>query len=377
MINPFKVTGLAVGEDFFNRRNEIKKLTSHIYGGQHTLILSPRRMGKTSLLIRLQEELKKDVIFVYVDLLKSSDTTSFITTISSGIFKSLKSPIKKMLALMKTGLPSWSPRVSMSPTGDIDFGFKLEPQNIDLKMLEELFFWFDKVYKNKRKVIVFDEFQEIRNYDKDYSIEKHLRSIVQELKHTTCFFSGSLPTLLKEMFTHNQRSFYKMCFLFELNFCPKDDALAYLEKKFKTTKISLEHKKEIFDTITHITQCHPYYVQIYGYYTFDYLSEKIGMKYSNITSLMREVESRVFSQERNYFESQISHLSALQKQVLIALAKEPAKEITSEYYLRKFMLPSHSSVRKTVGILERDGYVCKTPSLIYLYDPIFARWLVS
>ncbi|OFZ78668.1 MAG: hypothetical protein A2583_07130 [Bdellovibrionales bacterium RIFOXYD1_FULL_53_11] len=49
-VNSFKVKGVAKDLCFFNRKKEIKALLDHAAGGQHTLLLAPRRFGKSSLL---------------------------------------------------------------------------------------------------------------------------------------------------------------------------------------------------------------------------------------------------------------------------------------------------------------------------------------
>jgi len=48
-MNPFRFGNVVTGEYFTNRKNEIKEIVSEIKAGQHIVLMSPRRYGKTSL----------------------------------------------------------------------------------------------------------------------------------------------------------------------------------------------------------------------------------------------------------------------------------------------------------------------------------------
>ena len=56
-MNPFRFGGVVTGEYFTNRQSEIKEIISEIKSGQHIVLMSPRRYGKTSL---VNEAVKTD-----------------------------------------------------------------------------------------------------------------------------------------------------------------------------------------------------------------------------------------------------------------------------------------------------------------------------
>ena len=53
-MNPFVYGERVKGENFCNRKEEIKELVSEITSGQNIMIYSPRRYGKTSYLRYVQ-----------------------------------------------------------------------------------------------------------------------------------------------------------------------------------------------------------------------------------------------------------------------------------------------------------------------------------
>ncbi len=67
--NPFVSGGKVAGQAFWNREKEIKKLAGDIRSGQHVILLAQRRLGKTSLVCKVLEEVRKEgIVPVYVDL---------------------------------------------------------------------------------------------------------------------------------------------------------------------------------------------------------------------------------------------------------------------------------------------------------------------
>lgn len=57
MPNPFKYGTIVRGEDFADRKEELQLLTRELTSGQNILLYSPRRYGKSSLMMMVLKEL--------------------------------------------------------------------------------------------------------------------------------------------------------------------------------------------------------------------------------------------------------------------------------------------------------------------------------
>ena len=57
--NPFKYGEPVIGEDFTDRESECKEIAHDLYSGQNIILYSPRRLGKTSLIIEIEKRLKE------------------------------------------------------------------------------------------------------------------------------------------------------------------------------------------------------------------------------------------------------------------------------------------------------------------------------
>ena len=63
------ITGQAVlGDDLFGRDYELGRLWEHLEQGEHILMLAPRRVGKTSLMLELDRAPREDWEVIYIDV---------------------------------------------------------------------------------------------------------------------------------------------------------------------------------------------------------------------------------------------------------------------------------------------------------------------
>ena len=58
MQNPFRFGSVVTGHDFADRKREQVELARELAAGQNLFLLSPRRFGKTSLIVTLLDSLR-------------------------------------------------------------------------------------------------------------------------------------------------------------------------------------------------------------------------------------------------------------------------------------------------------------------------------
>ena len=78
MRNPFVYGEAVSGDNFCNRMQEISELENDIENGTNVIIFSPRRYGKTSLIYKVLETVRKKGISVYQQNLKPIDSINSI-----------------------------------------------------------------------------------------------------------------------------------------------------------------------------------------------------------------------------------------------------------------------------------------------------------
>src|SRR5438270_11861521 len=59
MANPFEYSDQVVGDSFADRKAELQTLTARMLSGQNVVVISPRRYGKTSLILNAQARVQR------------------------------------------------------------------------------------------------------------------------------------------------------------------------------------------------------------------------------------------------------------------------------------------------------------------------------
>jgi hypothetical protein len=252
------LTGVPVtGKDMVGRNKELKELKTLIEMGQSVVIISPRRFGKTSLILETLERFKKKVFTIYIDLFRITDKKQLAEAIINGVFSNKKFP--DLVRRVKKG---WIDLLKQ-----IEFKIVLEEFEATLKLLTEgnadellehalnLPEEFSRRY-GKQIIVAFDEFGEISKFNGDRLL-KQMRSYFQLHKNAVYIFSGSQETLMRNIFTEKKAAFYKFARLMTLNPIDKNAFKNYISSKFHSTGITI--KEEALHFLLEKTGCHPYY----------------------------------------------------------------------------------------------------------------------
>src|SRR5689334_18375891 len=97
MENPFRYGEIATGDHFTNRLAELAELTADLCNGQNVVIISPRRYGKTSLVVRVIDRLRQDRVLVsYLDLFRTPTKDRFADRLAGAIYDGLVAPMERV-----------------------------------------------------------------------------------------------------------------------------------------------------------------------------------------------------------------------------------------------------------------------------------------
>ena len=230
MINPFATVNY-LGPDFFcDREKETKEIVSNIENGRNTLLISPRRLGKTSLIRHVFTRLKKWNC-LYIDLNNTSSVGDLLNVLTSSLAEAAakKTTFKKFLS-------SWKIAMEFDPyTGSFSAGMNWVKPSMEMKTVEEL---FQQLSKESNVVIALDEFQRIAEYP-DQNTEGWLRSIAQKHPKIRFIYSGSHQRILENMFNSHKRPFYKSTDIIKIGLIEKTKYCHFIARHFKSGKISL------------------------------------------------------------------------------------------------------------------------------------------
>lgn len=366
--NPFKY-GVVVDEPFFiDRENETAEITLDLASGANLIITSPRRYGKTSLLVRILNNLEKEGYpVIYVDLFRAADLKQFIDTYCSELLKK-QSGLKKALTIFQQWIRGIRPAVSVDPTGSPVFTFTHDPTVPIFESLSDVLNLPLKIPKNKRWIIVMDEFQDIEKFNgKD--TEKWFRSVIQFHDSISYVFMGSKTHLLSRMFSSRDRAFYGFGKMIRIDKIPREEMVRYIIDRMKTTGIIC--RQELAGEIVSLSDNIPYFVQFLA-------SEAWKEAYLNHGALGPEQIDRaiehLLDNQQDHFHQVIDTLTTYQKKVLQALSKEQ-QLIYSNDFMKTHDLGAVSSTQRAVDKLILSGIIEKEQESISFSNPFFLKFL--
>ena len=111
------IYGVSVsGENFTDRVEETRRLALDFENGVNVILISPRRMGKTSLVKKVQNQINNPKIrVVYMDIYDCRSEYDFYNKFATTILKETSGKMDLFLDNVKQFLTRLSPKVSFSP----------------------------------------------------------------------------------------------------------------------------------------------------------------------------------------------------------------------------------------------------------------------
>ncbi len=345
--------GIAEGNAFCNRKAERKHLIDNIQSNHHTLIMSPRRYGKTSLVRYTLNE--NNIIYGDADLFIAVDAERIQQRILAGIKSIIEqtcSSLEHAISLLTDSFKNLSQKWIIGTKG---INIELIPQQMDpaTAVVEGLQALDNFLIKKKARAVLFiDEVQEIGEVARGRGIEGAIRHVAQASKQLTFIFSGSKRHLLTNMFYDKARPLYKLCDRIMLDRISANDYTRHLNKlAIKCWERDLP--TEVLDTIFQKTELHPYYMNL--------LSLKVWLLAGNKIPNTQNAEDswhKIIGEEKTETIQELSALSSGQRKILIAIANGHNKELTGKAFLRRVDMTG-STVSESLQVLEQKDYLRK------------------
>lgn len=366
--NPFFVYGYGGPKYFCDRKDETDLLISALKNGRNITLLSPRRMGKTGLILHAFNKIKeqnKNTACFYMDIFPTRSLEQFTALFGKTVLGTLDSLGKKALNTAIQAFKSCKVVVSADPiSGSPQSTLEFQPQQTQ-RTLEEIFSYL----KNSEKecFIAIDEFQQIAEYD-DENVEALLRSQIQFCPNVHFIFSGSKHHLMSEMFSSVEHPFYRSTEIVNLHAITEE---AYYEFANHWMKIAeIKFPREIFSALYERLEGHTWYMQSILNRLHEMHPEEISQKHINDCIL------RIINSETDSYQRLFNSLTVNQNHLLTAIAQEgTAANINAGAFIGKYRLKAASSVNRALEYLLDKEFVMDTPKGYIVYDKFFALWL--
>lgn len=373
MDTPFLYGRIADNENFTNRKNETEFLMRNFRGLINTIIISPRRWGKTSLVHKVAKSLSKEdknIIICQVDIFNCRTEEEFYTVFANSLLKATSTVWEEFVSSVKKYLGRLAPIISISDatqTYELSFGIDFKDSRLSYDEILDL----PQLIANDTKksmVVCIDEFQNINEYEEPLAFQRKLRSHWQ--KHTSvsyCLY-GSKRHMLLNIFNDYGMPFYKFGDILFLSKINREEWVAFISQRFLSTGKQIS--EELSGIIADKMKNHPYYTQ--------QLSQQVWFRTpgSGCTKdIVEEAFSSLIDQLSLLFANVIDSLTPKQINFLLAVA-DGNTNFSSKEVLSKYKLGTSANIKNLKkATLEKDLIDVLPNNVIEIQDPAFEYWL--
>lgn len=357
--------GKAKDDAFCNRTHETSWLLNNIEALKHSLIIAPRRYGKSSLAEKVINQSKlPNVTLNFNSCSDEQDIEKLFRHAAGQLIQRLGGPMEKMIHSLKQYSQALVPKVVV---GSEHFGleFELAGNTDPIQSVEATLSLIENYLKDKNQqaVLLLDEFQSVGLIAKGKGVEAALRNSIQGMSYCSIIFSGSQRHLLQSMFDDSARPLYKLCRKLHLERMKPDHYRPHLNQA------ALDFWKEpisddALEAIMKHTALHPYYM--------NYLCDIVWTICDSVPQAndIHRAWRMVLEEEHSDIQSEISHLSLRQKKVLTYIAQHGGEELYGSRQIRQMNLPSSTLKAALKALVEadfientEDGYTLISPAV--------------
>ena len=367
--NPFITAGYISPEYFCDRQSESNELIKQLTNGNNLALISPRRMGKTGLVMHCfaHSEISDKYYTFFVDIYATKSLRDFILSLSKVILERLKPFGRKAIETFVNCVKTLQAGISFDVVGNPSFNMQLGDVRDTRATLDEIFKYLEVA--DKPCIVAIDEFQQIGKYP-EKNIEALLRTHIQKIENSHFIFAGSERSMMQAMFLSSARPFYRSSDVMELEAINKDIYVAFIAEHFehRDRRINTEDIEKVYDFF----KGHTFYIQ--KTFNESFADTPVGSECT--LGIIRNAINSMIDYNDTIFREILSNIPENQKKVLYAIAKEgDAMQILSASFIKRHSLASASSIQAaTKKLLEKD-IITEVNKVYSVTDKLFAMWI--
>jgi AAA+ ATPase superfamily predicted ATPase len=374
--NPFRIHGVVTSPWFTDRARELERLLRAFHEpGSKLVVLGPRRMGKTSILVQaLTRHQEQGGLGVLIDLSTATtlaDAASrLLEAATVALGRKWKDAVNELVRGLGVSLALRPDPATGLILPSLDVRFRAEPAESQRKtfaqVLDVLEAMADK--RDEPVAVVLDEFQDIARLGGE-NAEWHLRGTIQHHRRLSYVLAGSEAHLIGRMLEQDN-ALYGLADLLEVGPIDADHMARWIDDRLTGAGVRA-------------AGCGARAIALAGPRTRDivqvarrcYDNRRTGRK--AVASDIDRAFDDVMVEQETLLAAIWSGLTAHQQNVLRAVAAD-REGLTTADSRRQFGLPSTGSATNTAAALVAAGHLLKpaTSRTGFAFDnPFFRRWV--
>jgi AAA+ ATPase superfamily predicted ATPase len=368
--SPFRIGTLVSGASFVDREGARKHLRANFRSGQNTVIISPRRWGKSSLIrqVALDMARERSVRFAFVDMFHVRTEQDFLERTIEATIKALGKTLEQRMADVKRFVRGVVPQIGFGVDPQSEFSLKLNLPD-GARAAQDLLDLPERMAKAKgvRLVLCIDEFQNIALLPDPIGFQKKLRASWQRQEHVCHVIYGSKRHMMMDLFNKQSMPFFRFGDVLFLDKIKREDWVPFIKERFASVRIAITE-----DTCDHLAarmQDHSYHVQMLGHAAW--------LRTTGRTCTRATVDialQDLLNQHDALYHRLVDELTTPQLNYLRALLNGVERFTTMET-IRRFSLGSSAHVKRMTTALENKEVLDFVGKETEWIDPLFKIWL--
>lgn len=363
------VYGISVeGENFTDRVKETKRLKLNFENGINVILISPRRMGKSSIVKKVKSEITNpEIKVVYMDIYDCRSEYDFYNRFATVLMKETASKSEHIIENIKRFLVRLTPKISFSPEpmSDISLSLGITPQNYQPEEILQLPELIAKE-QGKHIVVCIDEFQQIGEFTDSLTIQKRIRGVWQHQQNASYCLFGSKKHLMTKLFQNRKMPFYQFGEMMYLDKISTEDWVPFIQSRFEYQgkKISEKFARRICETVENLSS----YVQQLAWNILAETDQETTEQEFNtgVEALMTQCSG--------LFQEQLQGLTSYQINFIRAICNGVHSDFGSKAVLEEYNLGSKSNISRIKESLLDKELIETDADGVYLEDPVFKMW---
>lgn len=367
---PFIFGRIATDENFTDREKETEHLVNNFESLINTVIISPRRWGKSSLVHRAADiamRADKNIRICTIDLFNVKTEEQFYTVLAQKLIQGTSSRWEEAVENAKKFFSRLVPKISVGagPGNEISIDFDWEEMKSNPDEILDL---SERIAEAKgvKIVVCIDEFQNIAEFEDPLFFQRRLRAHWQRHKKVSYCLYGSKRHMMMEVFTDSSMPFYKFGDIFFLNKIDTEHFIQFITERFSSTGKSITEDASRY--IVSLADNHPYYVQ--------QLSQLSWLRTSGQCDVETVVKAHLSLVEQlSLLFSNLMETLTFQQTCYLHALIAGEKSITSAETMYRYHISSATAASRSLKTLIKKDILDSTSGEISFQDPIFEYWL--
>ena len=367
---PFIFGRIATDENFTDREKETEHLVNNFESLINTVIISPRRWGKSSLVHKAADiamQADKNLKVCTIDLFNVKTEEQFYTALARNLIQETARRCEEAVENAKKFFSRLVPKISVGagPGSEISIDFDREEMKSNPDEILDL---PERIAEAKgvKIVVCIDEFQNIAEFEDPLFFQRRLRAHWQRHRKVSYCLYGSKRHMMMDVFTDSSMPFYKFGDIFFLNKIDTEHFIPFIIERFSSTGKSIT--EDACRKIIALADNHPYYVQ--------QLSQLSWLRTSGQCDVETVVKAHLSLVEQlSLLFSNLMETLTFQQTCYLHALIAGEKAITSAETMYRYHISSATAASRSLKTLIKKDILDSKSGEISFQDPIFEYWL--